>query len=81
MEKAGRGTLVIIGSVAGDRGRAINYTYGASKGFIERYAQGLDHRLAPKGIRVVLAKPGPTDTQPEDTLEIPEFLRRKKVAA
>jgi short-subunit dehydrogenase len=62
MEKAGRGTLVIIGSVAGDRGRAVNYAYGASKGFIERYAQGLDHRLAPKGVRVVLAKPGPTDT-------------------
>ena len=62
MEKAGRGTLVIIGSVAGDRGRAINYTYGASKGFIERYAQGLDHRLALKGVKVVLAKPGPTDT-------------------
>lgn len=62
MEKAGRGTLVIIGSVAGDRGRAVNYTYGASKGFIERYAQGLDHRLAQKGVKVVLAKPGPTDT-------------------
>jgi short-subunit dehydrogenase len=59
---AGRGTLAIIGSVAGDRGRKANYTYGAAKGFLERYAEGMDHRLAPKGISVVLVKPGPTDT-------------------
>jgi len=62
MEKAGHGTLVIIGSVAGDRGRAVNYTYGACKGLVERYAQGLDHRLARQGVKVVLVKPGPTDT-------------------
>ena len=62
MATAGRGTLVIIGSVAGDRGRAVNYTYGSCKGLLERYAQGLDHRLSAKGVKVVLVKPGPTDT-------------------
>jgi short-subunit dehydrogenase len=62
LAKAGRGTLAIIGSVAGDRGRKANYTYGASKGFIERYAEGLEHRLASSGVAVVLVKPGPTDT-------------------
>ena len=62
MAEARRGTLVIIGSVAGDRGRAVNYTYGACKGLIERYAQGLDHRLARQGVKIVLVKPGPTDT-------------------
>jgi hypothetical protein len=62
MEAAGRGTIAIIGSVAGDRGRRVNYTYGASKGFLARYAEGLDHRLAGKGVRILLAKPGPTDT-------------------
>jgi decaprenylphospho-beta-D-erythro-pentofuranosid-2-ulose 2-reductase len=59
---AGRGTLALIGSVAGDRGRKANYTYGASKGFLERYAEGMDHRLAGAGVSVVLIKPGPTDT-------------------
>lgn len=57
-----RGTLAVIGSVAGDRGRQSNYIYGASKGFVERYCQGLRNRLYPAGVRVVLVKPGPTDT-------------------
>ena len=62
MEKAKTGTLAIIGSVAGDRGRKTNYVYGAAKGLVERYAQGLQHRLAGTGVTVVLIKPGPTDT-------------------
>lgn len=62
MARAGRGTLAIIGSVAGDRGRKANYTYGAAKGFIERYAEGMQHRFAGSGVAVVLVKPGPTDT-------------------
>lgn len=62
MQRADRGTLAIIGSVAGDRGRKSNYTYGAAKGMVARYAQGLQHRLAGSGVSVVLIKPGPTDT-------------------
>jgi hypothetical protein len=58
----GRGTLGIIGSVAGDRGRKANYGYGASKGFLGRFAEGMDHRLAGTGVKVVLIKPGPTDS-------------------
>jgi decaprenylphospho-beta-D-erythro-pentofuranosid-2-ulose 2-reductase len=61
-EARGRGTLAVIGSVAGDRGRQSNYVYGAAKGFVERYCQGLRNRLYPLGVRVVLIKPGPTDT-------------------
>jgi short-subunit dehydrogenase len=62
MEKNGRGTIALTGSVAGDRGRKSNYVYGSAKGMIERYAQGLQHRFAGTGINVVLVKPGPTDT-------------------
>lgn len=62
MEKANRGTIALIGSVAGDRGRKSNYVYGAAKGLVTRYAQGLQHRFAGSGVRVVLIKPGPTDT-------------------
>ena len=59
---AGRGTLAVIGSVAGDRGRKSNYVYGAAKGLVTRYVQGLQHRFAGTAVRVVLIKPGPTDT-------------------
>jgi len=62
MQQAGRGTLALIGSVAGDRGRKSNYTYGAAKGMIARYVQGLQHRLASTNVKVVLIKPGPTET-------------------
>ncbi|MEY3978869.1 MAG: hypothetical protein RLZZ375_298 [Pseudomonadota bacterium] len=62
LAQQGRGTLALIGSVAGDRGRKANYVYGAGKGMLERYAQGLQHRFATTGIKIVLIKPGPTAT-------------------
>lgn len=62
MEKANTGTLAIISSVAGDRGRKSNYVYGAAKSLVTRYAQGLQHRFAGTEVKVVLIKPGPTDT-------------------
>jgi short-subunit dehydrogenase len=62
MAKANHGTIALIGSVAGDRGRKSNYIYGAAKGLITRYAQGLQHRFARTAIKVILIKPGPTET-------------------
>jgi decaprenylphospho-beta-D-erythro-pentofuranosid-2-ulose 2-reductase len=62
MAEVNRGTIALIGSVAGDRGRKSNYVYGAAKGLVTRYAQGLQHRFANTGIKIVLIKPGPTDT-------------------
>ncbi|QFY41403.1 SDR family NAD(P)-dependent oxidoreductase [Candidatus Methylospira mobilis] len=62
MARENRGSLALIGSVAGDRGRKSNYVYGAAKGLVTRYAQGLQHRFAGTGVKVVLIKPGPTDT-------------------
>lgn len=62
MARQGRGTLALIGSVAGDRGRRSNYAYGAAKGLMARYTEGLQHRFAGTAVRVVLVKPGPTDT-------------------
>jgi short-subunit dehydrogenase len=62
MERANHGSLAIIGSVAGDRGRKSNYIYGSAKGLVTRYAQGLQHRLANTNVYIGLIKPGPTDT-------------------
>ncbi len=62
MEKENDGTIILIGSVAGDRGRKSNYAYGAAKGLLARYAQGMQHRFSGTGVNIVLVKPGPTDT-------------------
>ncbi|MDV2469328.1 SDR family NAD(P)-dependent oxidoreductase [Acinetobacter chinensis] len=64
MIQCNHGKLAVIGSVAGDRGRKSNYIYGASKALIERYVQGLQHRLAIMNscVSVTLVKPGPTET-------------------
>lgn len=62
MGSTDNGRLVVIGSVAGDRGRRSNYVYGASKSLVERYAEGLQHRFSRAGLRICLVKPGPTAT-------------------
>lgn len=64
MIERNHGKLGVIGSVAGDRGRKSNYVYGASKALIDKYVQGLQHRLALIGsdVSATLIKPGPTAT-------------------
>ena len=62
IEAQSHGSLVVIGSVAGDRGRQSNYIYGAAKGGLALLVQGLAHRLAPRGGRAVVIKPGFVDT-------------------
>lgn len=64
MIERNHGKFGVIGSVAGDRGRKSNYVYGASKALIDKYVQGLQHRLAliNSNVTVTLIKPGPTAT-------------------
>ena len=57
-----RGTIAVIASVAGDRGRQSNYVYGAAKGAVSLFMQGLRNRLAPAGVHVLTIKPGFVDT-------------------
>lgn len=61
-ERAGRGTLVAISSVAGDRGRRSNYAYGAAKAGLSVFLEGLAHRFAGTAVTVVSVKPGFVDT-------------------
>ena len=61
-EQQGHGQIVAIGSVAGDRGRATNYAYGAAKGALEIFLSGLRQRLHKRGVQVLLVKPGFVDT-------------------
>ncbi len=62
MEAAGAGRIGVITSVAGDRGRPRNYTYGTAKGALNIYLQGLRTRLYSKGVSVTTLKLGPVDT-------------------
>jgi decaprenylphospho-beta-D-erythro-pentofuranosid-2-ulose 2-reductase len=62
MEAQGSGTLAVIGSVAGDRGRQSNYVYGSAKGMVATFTQGLRNRLHKSGVQVLLIKPGFVDT-------------------
>jgi len=52
------GCIAVITSVAGDRGRQSNYVYGAAKGGVDRFLQGLRNRLYRSGVAVVTIKPG-----------------------
>ena len=62
LEAQSTGTLAVISSVAGDRGRASNYLYGAAKAAVSAYTSGLRQRLNARGINVLTIKPGFVDT-------------------
>ena len=69
MEERGSGTVVGVGSVAGDRGRIGNYVYGAAKAGFHTYLSGLRNRLNRAGGHVVTVKPGFVDTAMTWTVE------------
>ena len=62
LEQQRGGTLAVISSVAGDRGRQSNYVYGSAKAMVDAFASGLRNRLQRHGVRVCTIKPGFVDT-------------------
>ncbi len=62
LEPQNYGSIVVISSVAGDRGRQSNYVYGAAKGALSIFLQGLRNRLQKSNINVLDVKPGFVDT-------------------
>jgi short-subunit dehydrogenase len=61
-ERQRSGTLAVISSVAGDRGRRSNYIYGAAKAGLNAFLSGLRARLSSAGVSVLTIKPGFVDT-------------------
>lgn len=74
MERRGSGTIIGISSVAGDRGRASNYLYGAAKAGFTAFLAGLRHRLTGKSVHVVTVKPGFVATKMTDGMDLPKPL-------
>ena len=81
LEKQGNGTLAVIGSVAGDRGRRSNYVYGSAKAGLEAFLSGLRARMNEHGVKVLTIKPGMVDTPMTAHLpKGPLFAKPEKVA-
>jgi len=74
MSERGWGTLVGVSSVAGDRGRASNYAYGAAKAGFTAFLSGLRNRLAASRVRVVTIKPGYVHTRMTQNMKLPSAL-------
>lgn len=53
-----RGRLVVISSVAGDRGRKSNYIYGAAKAGLNAFLDGVRNRVDREGVQVLTVRPG-----------------------
>lgn len=63
LEEKKKGNVVVISSVAGDRGRQSNYIYGSAKAGLNAFLQGLRSRLFKSGVHVLTVKPGFVDTK------------------
>jgi len=74
MEKEKKGTLAVISSVAGDRGRPSNYVYGTAKAAVTAFCEGLRARLFKSGVHVLTIKPGMVDTPMTAGMDMPEML-------
>jgi len=61
-ESQASGTIAVISSPSGDRGRQSNYIYGTAKGALSIFLQGLRNRLAKSKVHVLTIKPGFVDT-------------------
>ena len=58
LRAAGRGTIVILSSVAAVRPRKANFVYGAAKAGLDAFGRGLADSLHGTGVRVLLVRPG-----------------------
>lgn len=62
LSEKGGGSIAILSSVAGDRGRRSNYAYGAAKAALTAFASGLRNYFHRHGVHVMTVKPGFIDT-------------------
>lgn len=58
LKKQGRGQIVVLSTVAGERARAANYIYGSSKAGLDAFCQGLGDSLVGTGVGLMIVRPG-----------------------
>ena len=83
LKSEGQGTIAVVSSVAGDRGRQSNYHYGAAKAGLTAYLSGLRNYLFPFGVHVLTVKPGFVRTSMTEGMDLPGPITAsaQKVAA
>lgn len=74
MERQRSGTIAVISSVAGDRGRPSNYVYGTAKAAVTTFCEGLNARMFKAGVHVLTIKPGLVETPMTEGLSMPRPL-------
>ncbi len=74
MAQQGFGTIAVISSVAGDRGRGSNYLYGSAKAAVTTFCEGLRARMFKVGVHVLTIKPGFVATPMTADLNLPAKL-------
>ncbi len=76
------GTIAVLSSVAGERGRKSNYVYGSSKAGLTAFVDGLRNRIDREGVKVLTIKPGPVKTSMTEGMKgESKFADVNKVAA
>ncbi len=73
-EKRKTGKIIILSSVAGDRGRKKNYLYGSAKAGLTTYASGLRNGLFASNVKVLTVLPGFVKTKMTYGMDLPEKL-------
>lgn len=82
MERQRSGTMIVLSSVAGDRGRQSNFIYGSAKAGLTAYLSGLRNYLFSKKVHVITVKPGFMDTKMTEGLPLnPKLTASPKQAA
>jgi len=73
LQRQGRGTIVLMSSVAGLRARKDNFVYGATKAGLDAFGQGLGDSLVGTGVRVVVVRPGFVRTKMTEGMDAAPF--------
>ena len=81
MEQTKHGSIVAIGSVAGDRGRSGNPVYNTTKAALATYMEAVRNRIARHDVKVCLVKPGPVATEMTVNLGIKNAMPVEEAAA
>lgn len=81
MGNTGHGSIVAIGSVAGERGRSKQPVYNTSKAALHTYMEAIRNRIARTGVKVVTVKPGPTETEMTADLHLKGAMPVEQAAA